>query len=436
MLKRFYCYILLFITIFTTLYPGITGAVNKEIIVLNVDGPIVPVIETYIDRGISMAEEMNALACIIKLNTPGGLLHTTQVIVQRIMGAEVPVIIYVSPAGGWAASAGMFITISSHVASMAPGTRIGAAHPVAGQGQELPEAQQRKITEDATAWARSIAETRDRNADVAALTVIESKSYTDKEAFESNLIDLRSPNLDSLLQNIDGRKIILDNREIITLDTAEASLNHIDMTTSESFLQTISNPNVSYILMMLGMLGLVLEFYNPGMIFPGVAGGISLLIALYSLGTLNASWSGVLLIIMAFALFAAEVFVTSYGLLSIGGIISLIAGSMMLFGADSPMPGVNIGLIAGTVVSVTAFMTFAVRAVIKSQRKKVVTGHESFEGAKGRAITDLNPVGTVIFQGERWEAVAEEDKIDAGARVVVIRLEGLKLYVRKADNCN
>ncbi|MBO8127577.1 MAG: nodulation protein NfeD [Peptococcaceae bacterium] len=410
--------------------PG-TGAAEREVAVLNVEGPIVPVVERYIIRGISEAEETGAEACIITLNTPGGLYHTTQGIVQEILNAEVPVVVYVSPAGGWAGSAGTFITIAAHVAAMAPGSRIGAAHPVAGEGQELSPTQAEKITQDAAAWARSIAESRGRNGAKAALAVTESRSYTDKEALKINLIDLRSPNLETLLKDIDGREIILNSGKRIILDTEQANLRRSEMTASEKFLHTVSDPNVAYILLSLGMLGLVVELFHPGLIFPGVTGGISLLVALYSLGTLDASWSGVLLMLLGFALFVAELFVTSFGLLTLGGIIALTAGSLMLFSQGSPMPQVSFGVIAGVVVSISAFMVFALQAIIKAQRKRATTGLESFIGAKGEALTDLNPEGTVLFQGERWKAVAEDGVIEAGAEVTVNRVEGLRLYVRK-----
>lgn len=406
------------------------GAQSK-IIVLDVNGPIVPVTERYIERGLSHAEDTNAPACVITLNTPGGLYNTTQNIVQKIMNAKIPVIVYVSPAGGWAGSAGTFITISAHVAAMAPGSRIGAAHPVAGQGQELPETQNKKITEDAAAWARSIAEARKRNADKAALAVTESRSYTDKEALQNNLIDLRAASLHELLQKVDGQEVTIATGQRLSLNTAGAQLYHLEMTFSEKFLHTVSDPNVVYILMMLGMLGLIFELSNPGLIFPGVIGGISLLISLYSLGTLDASWSGVLLILLGFGLFVAEIFVPSFGILTIGGIISLFAGSLMLFSQQHPMPQISYGLIAGTVVSVTAIMAFIIHSVIKAHRRQVTIGKESFRGNTGLAVTDLKPHGTVLFEGERWKAVAEEGEIESGSKVLIDRVEGLTLYVRK-----
>jgi membrane-bound serine protease (ClpP class) len=242
-----------------------------QVVILQVDGPIVPVVAQYLDRGIVEAERRGAV-CVIELNTPGGLYDTTQVIVQRIMNAQVPVVVYVSPAGGWASSAGTFITLSAHVAAMAPGSRIGAAHPVAGGGEELSGAQEEKITQDAAAWVRSIAEMRGRNAEKAELAVIESRSYTDKEAFEYGLIDLRAQNLQELLTAIDGMTVALSSGEEVVLATAGAVSEREEMTRVERILHTLSNPNIAYILLSIGMLGLLMEFYNPGSIFPGDLG--------------------------------------------------------------------------------------------------------------------------------------------------------------------
>jgi len=401
-----------------------------QVVILQVDGPIVPVVAQYLDRGIVEAERRGAV-CVIELNTPGGLYDTTQVIVQRIMNAQVPVVVYVSPAGGWASSAGTFITLSAHVAAMAPGSRIGAAHPVAGGGEELSGAQEEKITQDAAAWVRSIAEMRGRNAEKAELAVIESRSYTDKEAFEYGLIDLRAQNLQELLTAIDGMTVALSSGEEVVLATAGAVSEREEMTRVERILHTLSNPNIAYILLSIGMLGLLMEFYNPGSIFPGVAGGLALITALYSLGTLDAHWGGILLIILGFALFAFELFVPSYGLLTVGGLIAVTLGSLMLF-SDSPAGfQVSVGVVAGVVVGIGLFVVIAGRAVIKAHRRQATTGQEGMVGAVGVALTALNPKGTVLVQGERWQARAEDGPVAENEEVVVLRLDGLNLIVRR-----
>lgn len=403
--------------------------------VLRVEGPIVPVVEDYLHRGIEGAEKEAAL-CVVELSTPGGLYDTTQGIVRRIMGAKVPVVVYVSPAGGWAGSAGTFITLAAHVAVMAPGSRIGAAHPVAlGTSEtEMPETQARKVTEDAAAWARSIAEMRGRDPEKAELAVRESKSYTDREALEGNLIDLQATSLEDLLRQLDGRKVTLVDGREITLKTRGVSINRVEMSKVESILHTVSDPNIAYLLMTIGMLGIIMELYHPGAIFPGVIGGVSLLLALYALGTLNAYWGGILLIILAFALFVAEAFIVSHGLLTAGGITSLVLGSLMLFSQGSPFPEINLGLIIGVTVGITAFFVFVIGAVVRAQRRQATTGKEGLLGASGVALTALSPAGTVLVEGERWGAIAEDGEIAPGTPVVVAKIEGLKLWVKKKTN--
>ncbi|MBE0466816.1 MAG: nodulation protein NfeD, partial [Candidatus Desulforudis sp.] len=334
--------------------------VADEVVTLRVDGPIVPVVAQYLDRGIGEAERRSAV-CIIELNTPGGLYDTTQIIVQRILNANVPVVVYVSPAGGWAGSAGTFITISAHVAVMAPGSRIGAAHPVAGGGEEMTGVHEEKITQDAAAWVRSIAEMRGRNVEKAELAVTESRSYTDNQALEYNLIDFRAQNTTELLAILDGMTVALNSGEEVRLSLADASPHLEEMSRVEGILHALSNPNIAYILLSIGMLGLLMEFYNPGSIFPGVAGGLALIVALYSLGTLDAHWGGVLLIILGFALFAFELFVTSFGLLTAGGLIAIVLGSLMLFSGSPAGIGVNFGVIAGMVVGIAVFVIVAVQ---------------------------------------------------------------------------
>ncbi|PJB49599.1 MAG: serine protease, partial [Chloroflexi bacterium CG_4_9_14_3_um_filter_45_9] len=285
---KFFLFTMLVLPVAAGLGGSIISASSSQIEILRVEGTIVPVIADYIDRGITRAEEQNAVACIIELNTPGGLLDSTEKIVQRIMNAKVPVVVYVSPKGAWAASAGTFITLSAHIAAMTPGTTIGAAHPVSGGGQEIPEDQMKKIVEFSAKWMRTIAEERGRNMEEAELAVTESKSFTDVDALNKNLVDLRAESLESLISQISGRKVVLAGGKEVTIDTTGYETARNEMNAIERLLQIISDPNIAYILFTLATIGLITEISNPGMIFPGVVGGISLFLAFYSLGVLEA----------------------------------------------------------------------------------------------------------------------------------------------------
>jgi len=408
----------------------IAAASPTTVEVLTVDGTIVPVIADYIDRGISQAENNGANVCIIELNTPGGLLDSTEKIVQKIMNADVPIVVYVSPKGAWAASAGTFITLSAHIAAMTSGTTIGAAHPVSAGGEEIPEDQMKKIVEFSAKWMRTIAEERGRNMEEAELAVTESKSFTDVDALEYNLIDLRADNLESLISQIDGWKVTLASGEEVIIDTADYDTTRNEMNAVEKFLQTLSDPNIAYILFTLATIGLMVELYSPGMVFPGVAGGISLLLAFYSLGVLNAYWGGIALILLAVGLFIAEYFTTSFGLLTAGGIASMVMGSLILF-SHSPGIEVSRGLIAGVTAGVTAFAIFVIGAIIRGQRRRKATGAEGMIGTIAIAKTPLNPTGTVLAQGELWTAASEGGRVAPGDEVIINKVEGLKLWVAK-----
>jgi len=409
---------------------GTTNASTPTIEVLHVEGTIVPVVAQYVDRGISRAEEVDATACVIELNTPGGLLTATEDIVERIMNAEVPVVVYVSPKGAWAASAGTFITLSAHIAAMTPGTTIGAAHPVAAGEQEIPEDAMKKITQFSAKWMRAIAEDRGRNMEEAELAVTESKSFTDIEALESNLIDLRADTLESLIFQIDGWELVLANGEEVTLDTGGFEPTKNEMNFIERLLQAISDPNIAYVLFTLATIGLITEISSPGLIFPGVFGGISLFLAFYSLGVLNAYWGGVALILLAVGLFVAEYFTTSFGLLTAGGVTAFVFGSLILF---SRSPGIEVdrGLVVGLAVAISAFAIFIIGAIFRSQRRRKATGAEGMVGGLARAKTPLEPTGTVLAEGELWTATSEGDKIAPGEEVTITKVEDLKLWVAR-----
>ena len=432
-LFRIFLLALFIIPIIGLLAGGIISASTPTIEVLQVEGTIVPVVADYIDRGISHAEDADATACIIELNTPGGLLTSTEKIVQKIMNANVPIIVFVSPKAAWAASAGTFITLSAHIAAMTPGTTIGAAHPVSGGGQEIPEEQMKKIVEFSAKWMKTIAEERGRNMGEAELAVTESKSFSDVDALECNLIDMRADNLETLISQINGSKVILANGEEVTINTTgykPGNETKNEMNAIERFLQAISDPNIAYILFTLATIGLITEISNPGMIFPGVAGGISLFLAFYSLGVLNAYWGGILLILLAIGLLIAEYFTTSFGLLTTAGVVSLVMGSLILF-SHSPGVEVNRGLIAGVAAAIAVFAIFVIGAIIRGQKRRKATGAEGMIGKVAIAKTPLAPTGTVLADGELWTAIAEGDKIAPREEVIITKVEELKLWVAR-----
>lgn len=424
---------LLVIPIVGLVWGGVVNGANRDVHVLRVEGTIVPAVYNYINRGISQAEERGAGVCIIELDTPGGLLDSTDKIVGRIMNADVPVVVYVSPKGAWAASAGTFITLSAHIAAMSPGTTIGAAHPVSGGGEEIPEEQMKKITEFSAKWIETIAMERGRNFEEARLAVTESKSFRDDEALENNLIDLRADNLESLISEINGWEVTLASGQEVTVDTTGYGVVRNEMNGVERFLQVISDPNIAYVLLTLATIGLVTEVSNPGMIFPGVAGGLSLILAFYSLGVLSAYWGGVFLILLAVGLFVAELFVTSHGALTAGGIAALVVGSLILFSHtySSPAMEVNRGLIAGVAIAVACFLIFVIGAIIRGQRRRKATGAEGMIGGVAVARTPLDPMGTVLAKGELWTAATEGEKVERGEEVIITKVEDLKLWVIK-----
>lgn len=403
---------------------------GPEVTVLKVDGNIVPVVADYITRGIEEAERGGSAACIIELNTPGGLLDTTEKIVQRIMNAEVPVVVYVAPHGAWAASAGTFITVSAHVSGMAPATSIGAAHPVS-VGEEMPEDQLKKATEYSSAWIQSIAEKRGRDPALVDAAVRESKSFTALQAVESKLVDFIADDLDSVVSQIDGREVTLSNGKSVVIDTTDAVVRYSDMTGVEKFLHMISHPNVAYILLSLASIGLITEISNPGLIFPGVIGGICLFFGFYSLGVLNAYWAGILLILLALGLFVTEIFVPAYGILTTGGVISLLIGSFVLFSESDASMQVDPALIFVITAVITIFVVFLIWATVRGQKRKVATGKEGMVGQVATVKTILQPKGMVLVDGELWSAQIEEGMAQPGEEVVIMGMDNLKLIVKK-----
>lgn len=407
---------------------------SQTVVSMKIDGAINPVSADFIRDGIKNAHNAKAECLIIHLNTPGGLLKSTRVIVSDILESPVPIIVYVSPGGAHAGSAGVFITLAAHIAAMAPGTNIGAAHPVSMQGQ-LDTTISEKATNDAAAFIRSIAGKRNRNLQWAENAVRKSFSYSETEALEDSVIDYIAKNEEELLVMIDGKNIEL-NSGTKTLQTKKAKVEKYEMSVWDKILNVITDPNIAYILLLLGMYGIMFELYNPGAILPGVVGVISLILAFYSMHTLPVNYAGLALIIFSIILFLLEIKIVSHGLLAIGGIISLLLGSMMLIRSDSSLEFVKISrwvIISATVVTALFFL-FVVGIGLKAQRRKVFSGIGGMVGATGVSLDTLDPFGTVSVQGESWNAESLSGKIITGEKVVVKEMKNLKLFVEKLNN--
>ncbi len=409
------------------------AASDNTIDVLVAKGVVNPVLADYIERGIEQAEETNAMAVIIQLDTPGGLDTSMRDIVQDIVNARIPVIVYVSPSGARAASAGVFITVAAHVAVMAPNTAMGAAHPVSiGQEGEatVSSTMEEKVVNDAAAYIRSIAESKGRNIEWAEKAVRESVSATEQEALELNVIDMVADNLDALVAQLDGLEVTMLGGAVITLDTTDVTINNVPMTGIEDFLYAISDPNIAYLLLSLATLGIMVELSNPGLIFPGVIGAISLLMALFSLGMLPVNYAGLLLIVLAFGLFIAELLTTSFGLFTAGGIAALVLGSLILF-KGGPLFQVNPWLIGSISVTIGGVFVFVIGRILKSRHYKPATGWEELIGKPARVTASLAPEGMVLFRGERWKAVTEEGPVEPGEEVIIDSIDNLKLHVSR-----
>jgi membrane-bound serine protease (ClpP class) len=404
---------------------------KSKVLVINADCAIHPACADYIHSGLEKALEENAECLIIKLNTPGGLLKSTRVIVTDILESKIPVVVYVSPSGSQAASAGVFITLAGHIAAMSPGTNIGAAHPVSLQGAQ-DTVMMEKATNDAAAFIRTITEKRNRNIEWAEDAVRKSISITETEALKLNVIDIIAKDIDELLAQIDGMEVeTVSGKQI--LQTNDAQIIELEMTLAQKLLSILSDPNLAYILLMLGIYGLFFELYNPGAIFPGVIGGICIILAFYSMHTLPVNYAGLALIIFAVILFLLEIKVVSHGVLTIGGIVSLLLGSMMLIDEDSVLEAMEISmeLIIIVVVLTAGFFLFAITFGIRAQRKKPVTGSEGIIGEIGTAISNIKPLGKVRVHGEFWNAECKDEVINKGDEVEVISVNHLTLVVKK-----
>jgi membrane-bound serine protease (ClpP class) len=400
-----------------------------------VDGIIHPVATAYVRRAIAEADSAKADLLVITLRTPGGLVDSTRDINTAIIEAKTPVAVFVGPAGGRAASAGFLITIAADVAAMAPGTHIGAAHPVSGDGQKVDETMAKKMTSDVAGYARTIATQRKRNVTLVEQAVTESRSFTEQEALSADprLIDVVASDVADLLKKLDGRTIHRFDGRSQTLQTAGAVRRPVEMTWSERLLSAVAHPQIAYLLLMLGTLGLTVEMWNPGAILPGVVGGICLLLAFFAFQVLPVSYVGVLLILFGLALLILGVKVTSFGLLGVGGVVSLFFGSILLM--DSPLPEMQVGLrlIVPVTLTISAIILFLVNLAVKAQRSQPITGEAGMLDSLGQAMTSIDPggVGRVQTRGEIWTATASEP-ISAGEAVRVVGVRGLMLTVRRS----
>ncbi len=408
--------------------PPAPATAAHTVYLLTVDAAITPVVAEYINKSIDTASAAHAQAVIIELDTPGGLVDSMREIVKKIMAADVPVIVYVGPSGARAASAGVFITLAANIAAMAPTTHIGAAHPVTMEGK-MDKTMEKKVVNDLAAMARGIAEKRGKNAKWAEDAVRKSVSITEIEALKEKVIDLVAPDIPTLLKSVNGKTADLAVGKR-TLQTADAEVKEIKMGFRFKFLYTISNPNIAYILMILGFYGLYFELSNPGAIFPGIAGAICLILAFYSLQTLPINYAGLLLILLGVGLFIAEAFITSHGLLGVGGAIAMAIGSVMLVESASPYLRISWSVIIPVVALSALLFIITVGLAVRVHREKVDTGKEGMIGLEGEAKTEVHASGQVFVRGEYWNAWSSE-LIQKGDRVRVEAVEGLKLKVKK-----
>lgn len=404
-----------------------SGAVH----VVRIDSIIHPVAGEFLAESLDRADAEKAAALVVELDTPGGLLTSTRSMTEAMLGAATPVIVWVAPDGAQAASAGFFLLMAADFAAMAPATNTGAAHPVGGAGETLEGVMGEKVEHDAAATIRALAARKGRDVARAEAAVRESHSYTAEEAQAGGLIDVVAADLPALLAALDGRPFEKPQGARRTLRVAGAPIERYELSGFRQLLSTLIHPNIAYLLMSIGFLGLYFELSHPGAILPGIVGGISLLLGLYALSILPVNFAGVALIVLAILLFVAEIKVTSYGLLTIGGTISLALGSLMLFKSADPALRVSLSLVLPVAVACGAIAGTLAAMAFRAQRRRPVTGSDGLLGARAVARTALSPAGTVFLQGEWWQATADE-ALPAGTEVEVVAIDGLTLRVRRA----
>lgn len=429
----FFVQLALFVLLAVAANPMPSSAQGAYAAVIPIKGIINPAMASYFDRALSQAEQSGAAVAIIEMDTPGGLDTSMRDIIKRVIASRIPVVVYVAPSGARAGSAGVYITYSAHIAAMAPSTNIGSAHPVAidqtGGEQQLSDDMRQKVTNDAVAYIKGLAQLRGRNADWAEQAVRQSVNVTAPEAVNLKIVNLVADDVPQLLEKIDGTNVSLSSGEV-TLKTKGLPVQRLEMTPIESFLLVITDPTIAYILLSLGTLAIVFELSSPGAILPGVLGGLFLLFALFGLGTLPINLAGLLLIIFGFLLFLADILAPTHGILTAGGVISFLFGSFMLINtADAPFLAISTTAIASVTLGLTAFFVFVVGAVIRSRRRKPVTGKAGLLGLTGHAKTALDPRGMVFVDGALWEAVSQGGTVQEGSVVKVAGQEGLTLIV-------
>jgi len=406
-------------------------SVVPHVDLIAIDGSINPAVDDYIREGIARAKANGARALIIQMDTPGGLLNSTRTIVKEMLGAQVPVMIWVGPSGAGAGSAGVFITMAAHIAAMAPGTNIGAAHPVAGGGQEVKGVMGEKIENFTASFSESIAQKRGRNTEWAIEAVRKSVAITESEALKKNVIDIVAKDINDLLKQADGRKVDLDGKAHV-LALKDVKIDRHEMSLKQKILNTLADPNIAYLLMMAGLLGLYMEFSHPGVIFPGVVGAICLLLALASFQLLPLNYAGLALIALGIGLLVGEAFLPSFGVLGVGGIIALAIGSLLLFDTENSDLAVDKSIVFTAVATVGAIMLTLSYLVFKSQKLTPTTGMDGLIGEIGEVRGKLEPAGKVFVHGEYWNAEADAE-IDVGAKVEVIGYQGMRLKVRRSS---
>jgi membrane-bound serine protease (ClpP class) len=408
--------------------------ISPRIDVLTVKGTINPVLVDYIGRGIERAEETGAQAVIIQMDTPGGLDTAMRDIIQDIVNARIPVVVYVAPAGARAASAGAYITIAAHIAVMAPNTAIGAATPIAmgGEGEAaMSDELKAKILNDAVAYIRDIAKSHGRNADWAEKAVREGVSATSQEALNLNVIEMIAPDLNTLIAQLNGRQVTMLDGRVVTLLTQNTDVRHIGMKAIESFLYAIADPNIAFLLLSIATLGIMIEIFSPGLIFPGIVGAICGILAFYALGQLPVNIAGILLIVLAFGFFVGEALTATFGLFTAGGVTALVIGSLILFQGASPVFRVDPWLIAIVTILIASVFAFVINRVVRAHRRQAATGREELIGKKALVKIALNPEGTVFFKGELWTAISDQGKIEPGEEVIITSVDSLILHVIK-----
>ena len=403
------------------------------ILKITVDAPIHPITSEYIRNAIDRADREGASLVIMSLDTPGGLDSSMREIIEKILNAKTPIAAYVSPSGARSASAGFFIGIACDIYVMSPGTNTGAAHPVGVSitGKSMDETMEEKVTHDAASYIKSIAEKRGRNTKLAEDAVRKSLSYTEKEALEGNLINLVANSEQEIIDYFHGKSIQRFDGEQLTLQLKDEPIIDLPMTARQKFLLTISNPNLAYILLMLGMLGLYFEFSNPGAILPGVLGGISLLLAIFSFQILPINYVGLILILLAIGMFILDIKIQSYGILSVGGVIAMVIGSIMLIDAPIPELRPSLKYIIPVAIGISLIFIFLIVLALRAHTKKAFTGKEGLIGEIGMTLTDIKPEGKIFVHGEIWNAEAKEE-ISEGTKVKILEvLSNLKIKVTK-----